>query len=185
MIMKRPIRTVVVALVAASCGCATIAPTSQKVRVLTEPAGASVAVLEADGRKELGASPVEYERSFDAYRCSSAAWLIPVATTLLGGGAGFGLAFATTHRPNSTGTDNRIDAGIAMGAVAAAIGLGLGIAVAAECRMKDGVVPGHHDLRVIVEAQKDGFLPASASLRIPSEDRQIELVLPPVPPTAP
>ena len=174
-------RTIVIALVASACGCATVQTTSQKVRILTEPPGASVAVLEADGRKELGPSPVEYERSYDAYRCSGAAWLIPVAATLVGGGAGFGLAFATTHRPNSTGADNRIDAGIAMGAVAAAIGVGLGIAIAAECRMKDGVVPGHRDLRVIVEAQKDGFLPASASLKIPSETGQIDLVLPPVP----
>jgi hypothetical protein len=169
----------IVLAVVTLAGCATIGKTSQKVRVVTEPAGASVAVLDADGRAELGPSPVDYERSFDAYRCSPAAWLIPVATTLLGYGGGFGLAYATTHRLNNAGTDNRVDAGIATGAVFAAIGLGLGIAIAAQCRMKDGDVPGHDDLRVIVEAHKDGFLPASATLKIPSDARQIDLVLPP------
>ena len=179
--MKPRSQRIGLALLCALTGCATLESTSQKVRISTEPTGANVAVLEPDARRELGPSPVEYERRYDSYRCSKLAWLIPVGTTLLGGGAGFGLAYATTMRPNSLGQDNRVDAGEATGAIFSAIGLAIGIAIAAECRMKDGVVPGHYEERFVVEAQKDGFLPASAPLKIPSELDKMELVLPPAP----
>jgi hypothetical protein len=57
-------------------GCASLKRETHTVCVQTEPAGAQVAVLEPDGRKELGPSPAEYKREIDTYRCGNVAWLI-------------------------------------------------------------------------------------------------------------
>jgi hypothetical protein len=156
-------------------GCASLQTATQKVRVVTEPEGAQVAVMEEGGRKELGASPVEYQRSYQAYRCSMLTWLLPVATAAVAGGAGFGIAYATTAR------NDKLDSGWNNGALFAAIGLAVGIAVAAECRMKDGEVPDHREVRLVVEAAKEGFAPASAPLQVPSKTEELKLVLPPLP----
>jgi len=155
-------------------GCATLQTTTQKVRVVTEPAGAQVSVLDENGRKDLGASPAEVQRSYEAYRCSSAVWLIPVAAALVGGGAGFGVAYATTAR------NSPYDAGWNNGALFAAVGLAIGIAVAAECWMKDGVVPEHKDVRLLVEASQEGRQSVRLPLLVPSKVEELKLVLPPL-----
>ena len=168
------ILSVPLALALLTTGCASLQTTTQKVRVVTEPMGAQVAVLEEGNRKDLGVSPAEYQKSYQAYRCSKATWLLPLATALLAGGAGFGLAYATTAR------NDRSESGWNNGAVFAAVGLAVGIAVAAECWMKNGVVPEHRDVRVLVEANKEGYQPATAPLQFPSETEELKLVLPPL-----
>ncbi len=157
-------------------GCASLKRETHTVCVQTEPAGAQVAVLEPDGRKELGPSPAEYTREIDTYSCGNVAWLIPVASTLLAGGAGFGLAYATT----SFNGNDRVNAGWNTGALFAAVGLAVGIAVAAECRMKDGEAAERKDVRLLFEATQDGYAPASAPLTLPAETNELKLVLPPL-----
>lgn len=156
-----------------STGCATLETSTQRVRVLTEPAGAHVAALEDAGRKELGPSPVHYERSYSAYRCGNVAWLTPVATTLLSGAAGFGLAYVATSR------NDKLDSAWQSGGLFAAVGLAAGVAIAARCRMKDGTVPEHRDIHVVFEASKEGHQAVATPLLIPSKAEEIRLVLPP------
>lgn len=159
-----------------SSGCASLQPTTQRVRVVTEPAGARVAVLDDGGRKELGASPLEYERSYPAYRCSKLTWLLPLGTVALGGGAGFGLAYATTKR------NDAYDSAWQNGALFGAIGLALGVAVAAECLLKDGTTPSDQSpAHLVVEASQEGFLSASTPLQIPSKVEELRLELPKAP----
>ncbi|MGC4119081.1 MAG: hypothetical protein QM765_31850 [Myxococcales bacterium] len=159
---------------AMTTGCASLQTTTHTVRVVTEPEGANVAVLEHDGRKDLGASPAEYKRDLETYRCGNIAWLIPVMTTLVGGGAGFGAGYAWTER------NDKLNSGINTMALFAAVGLAAGIAVAAECRMKDGEVPEHKDVKLVFEAAKEGYLPVSAPLSIPAKTEELKLVLPPL-----
>jgi hypothetical protein len=161
-------------------GCATLSTSTQRVRVVTEPTDASIAALEDSGRKDLGRSPINYQATYQAYHCSKLMYLLPVALVLAGFGGGFGLAYGTTHRNDSLGRDDRVNAGLASGALFAGVGLGFGVGFAAECLMKDGETPDHHEARVIIEAHKDGFLPQSATLKIPSDAAEIRLELPPV-----
>ncbi|MBI5549626.1 MAG: hypothetical protein HY901_37545 [Deltaproteobacteria bacterium] len=161
-------------------GCATLGSATQTVRVVTEPPGAQVAVLDHGGRQELGAAPVEYRKGYEAYRCSPLAWLLPAATVAVSGGAGFWLAYGTTAR------NDKLDSAWAAGSLFGAVGLALGIALTAECRMKDGVVPGHEDAQVVVEAFKDGFQSTSAPVQVPGLVKDLKLVLAPLaaPPVA-
>lgn len=161
-------------VVAALSGCATLETGTQRVRIVTEPPGAAVAALEDDDRKELGPAPVEYRRAYQAYRCGTAPWLTPLLTTVLGGGGGFGIAWVSTAR------NDRFDSAVANGTLFAAVGLALGIAVLAECRMKDGEVLDHKEIRVTVEASKEGYGTASEQLRVPSPTERLELKLPPL-----
>ncbi|HEY3446287.1 MAG TPA: hypothetical protein VGK67_07970 [Myxococcales bacterium] len=155
-------------------GCASLERSTRTVRVVTEPEGASVSVTEPDGRKDLGPSPVEYKREVESYKCGMLAWLIPVGMAAVGAGAGFGVAYATTAR------NDKVNSGLAGLAIFAAAGMAVGIAVAAECRMKDGEAPEHKDVKVLVEATKEGFAPASAPLKLPSRIEELKLVLPPL-----
>lgn len=166
--------SLLLALAMTTTGCASLSTTTHSVRVVTEPEGASVAVMEPDGRKELGPSPAEYKRDLETYKCGNVVWILPVLTTLVGGGAGFGAAYAWTER------NDKLNSGINTMALFAAVGLAAGIAVAAECRMKDGEVPEHKDVKLVFEASKDGYLPASAPLSIPARTEELKLVLPPL-----
>lgn len=169
-------RPLTLALAVLLTGCASLQTTTQRVRVVTEPAGATVAALEDGGRKELGASPVQYERSYQTYRCSKLTWLLPLGTVALAGGAGFGLAYATTKR------NDAYDSAWQNGALFGAIGLAVGVAVAAECLLKDGTQPSEQRAaHVVIEAAKDGFRPASRPLQIPSETEELRLELPAAP----
>lgn len=166
-------RTLALALaLSLTTGCASLGTATQKVRVVSEPAGANVAVLDEVGRKELGAAPVEYQRDYQAYRCSNWVWLTPLGTAALGAGAGFGLAYATTHR------NDKLESGWQGMALLGAVGLAVGLAVAAECWMKDGVVPEHRGVQVLIEAQKEGRRTMTVPLKVPSDTEELRLVLP-------
>ena len=153
-------------------GCATLGPTTQKVRVVTEPPGASVAALEDSGLRQLGASPVEYQREVQTYRCSPWIWTLPFGMAIAGGGAGVGISYASTVR------NNALDAAEQLGTLLGVAAFVLGIAVAAECYFKDGTVPEHKDVKVLLEASKDGYQSALGPVSFPSRVDELKLTLP-------
>jgi hypothetical protein len=165
-------RSIAILLAVALTGCATLSTSTQRVRVITDPPGASVAVLEDSGTKALGPSPVEYHREYQSYHCSPWIWTLPFGMAVVGGGAGVGISYASTVR------NDRLDAAEQLGTLIGVAAFVLGIAIAGECFFKDEVVPEHKDVRVLLEASKDGYKSALAPLMVPSKVEELKLTLP-------
>jgi len=173
----RLLSVVLVSVLASGCVSTRTEKRSQKLRVNTEPEGATVWLKDASGQRFMGPGPANLEQSYDVAISDFNEWSwLGVAAAALGAAGGTALVVSAQSNDSDAPTEGQLAGGIGLLA-AGGVGLVLGLIYCIKGQSREG--EERLEIQNIeIGAELAGHLTRKVDLTVPGDQKEVSLVLP-------